>query len=85
MSDSTIKNCINGIADFKLESNLNVSDTIPYYFCGTAMNEILAKKSAKVIKKYYANSVVKCFKGKSHCENSLFYPVKMIAELDKIL
>ena len=85
MSDSTIKNCINGIADFKLKTDIDVIGTIPYYFYGTAMNEMLAKKSAKVIKKYYANSIVKCFKGKSHCENSLFNADVMILELEKIL
>ena len=84
MSDSTIKNCINGIADFKLKTDIDVTGTILYYFYGTAMNEILAKKSAKVIKKYYANSIVKCFKGKSHCENSLFNADVMILELEKI-
>ena len=73
------------IADFKLKTDIDVIGTIPYYFYGTAMNEMLAKKSAKVIKKYYANSVVKCFKGKSHCENSLFNADVMILELEKIL
>ena len=35
-------------------------------------------------KKHYPNTTVKCFKGKSHCENALFHPEIMIEELDKI-
>ena len=44
----------------------------------------LSLKSAKYVKKYYPTTIVKCFKGKFHCENSLFNPEIMIAELDKI-
>ena len=51
---------------------------------GTAVNEILAKKSAKYVKKHHPNTTVKCFKGKFHCENALFNPEIMIVELDKI-
>ena len=47
-------------------------------------NEILAKKSAKYVKKHHPNTTVKCFKGKFHCENALFNPEIMIVELDKI-
>lgn len=45
---------------------------------------MLAKKSAKYVRKHYLNTTVKCFKGKFHCENALFNPEIMIAELDKI-
>ena len=35
---------------------------------------------------YKANitTIIKCFKGKFHCENALFNPEIMISELDKI-
>lgn len=83
MSDTTIMNCLNGIADFKLSPD-NSKQTEIYYFHGTSMNEMLAKKSAKLISKYYPNAVVRCFKGKFHCENSLFHPEVMIKELEGI-
>ena len=38
----------------------------------------LAKKSAKYIKKHYLSAVIKCFKGKGHCENAIFAPDVMI-------
>lgn len=82
MSDTTIKNCLSCIADFKLRNDIETPDTKLYYFHGTAMNEMLAKKSAKYLKKYYTNSVVQCFKGKAHCENSLFNQEYMITELN---
>ena len=58
--------------------------TAVYFFHGTAANEMLAKKSAKYVRKHHPNTTVKCFKGKFHCENALFHPEIMIAELDKI-
>lgn len=85
MSDTTIINCLNCINDFKLKNDMDIAGTTPYFFHGTALNEMLAKRTAKYIKKYYENTVVKCFKGKSHCENAIFNPEIMIAELDKIL
>lgn len=85
MSDRSIENCIEGIASFRLQKGINTSDTGIYYFHGTKANEALGKKTSKLIKRYYKNAVVKCFKGTSHCENSIFHPDIMSAELDKIL
>ncbi len=85
MSDTTITNCINNIADFKLQDNIDTKNTKVYFYHGTAANEMLAKKSAKYILKNYSDAVIKCFKGKAHCENSLFQPELMIKELDNVL
>lgn len=85
MSDVTIINCIKNIAKFKLSANIDTSDTEIYFYHGTAANEMLAKKSAKYIIKNYPNAVIKCFKGKGHCENSLLHPELMIEELDSVL
>ena len=84
MSDVTVGNSIDDIADFKLSQSINTPDTVVYFFHGTAFNEMLAKKSAKYVKKYYPTTKIKCFKGKFHCENALFNPEIMITELDKI-
>lgn len=85
MSDISIENCIDGISNFKLKQDIDTSNTTTYFFYGTAPNEMLAKKSAKYVRKYYPTTMVKCFKGKFHCENALFNSEIMIAELDKIL
>ena len=84
ISDVTVENSIDGIANFKLSQSINTLDTAVYFFHGTAANEMLAKKSAKYVRKHHPNTTVKCFKGKFHCENALFHPEIMIAELDKI-
>ena len=76
--------CIDDIADFKLSRSINTPNTVVYFFHGTALNEMLAKKSAKYVRKCYPTTIVKCFKGKFHCENALFNPDIMISELDKI-
>ena len=68
----------------KLSQRINTPNTVVYFFHGTAVNEILAKKSAKYVKKHHPNTTVKCFKGKFHCENALVNPEIMIVELDKI-
>ena len=84
MSDVTVGNSIDDIADFKLSQSINTPNTTVYFFHGTAFNEMLAKKSAKYVRKYYPTTIVKCFKGKFHCENALFNPDIMISELDEI-
>ncbi len=55
------------------------------FYHGTAMNEMLAKKSAKYLARHYSNVKVKCFKGRRHCEPALLYPDMMIEELEKVL
>ena len=84
MSDITISNSLKSIADFKIKNDIDTPNTVPYFFYGTAMNEMLAKKSAKYLMKYYPNTVTKCFKGKAHCENSLHHPEIMIDEFNTI-
>lgn len=85
MTDTTIRNCIEGVVNFQLPDNLDNQNTMVYYYFGTNFNEIIAKKSAKFIAKHYKNSVIKRFKGRSHCETMLFFPQFMIKELDKVL
>lgn len=82
MSDVTIENCLDSIAEFRLKQNIATPDTVVYFFHGTAPNEMLAKKSAKYVQKYYPTTRVKCFKGASHCENALFNPEVMMNELE---
>lgn len=84
MSNETIVNSINDIAKFHI-TNGNNQNTKIYYFYGSTINELLAKKSAKFLKKYYSNTIIKCFKGKGHCEMVLLEPDKMLEELNKII
>lgn len=68
LTDQTIINCIEGIANYKLPNNLKLNGTKLYYYHGTKIDETLAKKSAKYIRKWYPNAKVICFRGKGHCE-----------------
>ena len=45
---------------------------------------MIAKKTAKYLKKHFPNVVIKCFKGMGHCEVSLFHSEKMIEELKNV-
>ena len=85
MSDATIKNYVQEIGDYKLPNDIDTPNTKIYYYHGTKINELLAKKTAKYISKHYPNSKVICLKGKGHCEDSLLKPKIMIKELNKIL
>jgi len=85
MSDETIINYLKAVGEYKLPNNIDTLNTNVYYYYGTKINEMLAKKTAKYIKKYYPNTNTICFKGKGHCENSLLNPKEMIKELDKII
>ena len=84
MSDETIINYLKAVGKYKLPNNIDTLDTNVYYYYGTKINEMLAKKTAKYIKKNYPNSNIICFNGKGHCENSLLNPKEMIKELDKV-
>jgi len=85
MSDTTITNYIRQIGSYKLPSDIDTPNTEVYYYYGTKMNELLAKKTAEYIRKNYPSSKIKCFQGKGHCEDSLLNPSVMIAELDVAL
>ena len=69
MSDTTIINYISEIANFRLKDDVDTPNTKIYFYYGTAVNELLAKKSAQVIAKNYSGSVIKCFKA-SRCDDS---------------
>lgn len=85
MSDTTITNYIRQIGSYKLPSDIDTPNTEVYYYYGTKINELLAKKTAKYIRNNYPNCKIKCFQGKGHCEDSLLNPSVMIAELDTVL
>lgn len=71
MSDDTIIKYIREIGKYKLPSNIDTTGTKVYYYHGTKLNEMLAKKTAKYIFKNYPDSTVVCLKGKGHCEDLL--------------
>ena len=85
ISDTTITNYIRQIGSYKLPRDIDTPNTEVYYYYGTKINELLAKKTAEYIRKNYPSSTIKCFQGKGHCEGSLLNPSVMIEELDTVL
>ena len=69
MSDITVENSIDGIADFKLSQGIYTPDTVVYFFHGTAVNEMLAKKSAKYVKKHYPTHRINILWNFSNCND----------------
>ena len=85
MSDDNIRKYIEAWSNYKLPGNIDTPNTRVYFFHGTKSNEMLARKSAKYLKKHYPDSSIICLKGKGHCETTLFEPMEMVKKLDKIL
>lgn len=54
-------------------------------FHGTDFMEIMAKKSAKYLQKYYPNAYIKCFNGYHHGELSVNRPDEFIMETEKTI
>ncbi len=50
------------------------NDTDILFIHGTKGNEILSKKSAKLVKKFNHNAKVICFKGDNHCHKAIYQP-----------
>lgn len=85
ISDSNIVNYLKAISKYKIPSDLNFDNIKLYYFHGTKINEMYAKKSAKFIKENYPFANVICLKNKGHCEDSLMNPHIMIERIKKII
>ena len=85
MSDQSIINSIREVNAYQVGTKNKDNNISIYFYHGTKMNEMIAKKSAKFLKKHYKLVNISCFKGKGHCENSIINPEIMIGEVKKIL
>lgn len=72
MSDDSIKNMLTSVGTSHLSVRENVNDTRILFLHGTKGNEILAKKSAILVKKHYPSAKVLCFKGYQHGELAIY-------------
>ena len=85
ITDSDIIHCVHSTGSYQLPEDIRMPDTGMFYFHGTGFSEILAKKTARFLRKYYPQGHNIIFQGKAHCEDSILNPMIMIAELEKIL
>lgn len=84
MTDKSIENIVNSVfAGGKIEGVKNQSKIL--FIHGTKGNEVLSKKAASLMKKYYPTTEVICFKGDAHCYKVIYKPEKWIEIVEKFL
>ena len=84
MDDSSVGNMVRSIATSLLDAHIP-GDTRVLYIHGTAVNEMLSKKSAKLMKKAYPNARIVCCKGCVHCEHAIYAPQKWTEIVENFL
>ena len=72
--EESIRNMLISVNENRFSSDLSLKSTKLLYLHGTKSNEILAKKSGKLIAKYYPDAYVVCLKGMGHCECAIYEP-----------
>ena len=83
-TDNSIENICNSVfAGGKIAGVDNQSRIL--FIHGTKPNEILSRRSAKLMKKYYPIARVVCFQGDAHCHKVFFQPEKWIAVVKDFL
>lgn len=84
MTDKSIDNIVtSAFASSKIEGGDRQSRML--FIHGTKGNEILSKKAAKLMKKYYPTTEVVCFKGDAHCYKAIYQPEKWISTVKEFL
>lgn len=84
MSDKSIENMIgSAFAGGKIEGVKNQSRIL--FIHGTKGNEVLSRKAANLMKKYYPVTEVVCFQGDVHCYKVIYEPEKWIGVVEKFL
>ncbi len=74
-SDESIRNIISSLKASHISPILPTENTKILYLHGTTMNEMLSKKTARLIAKYYPTACVVSFKGDSHCQGAIYEPL----------
>lgn len=74
MSDSSIENMVDSVCSSVLTPCKNVEKTKILFMHGTKGNEIYSKRTASIMKQYYPNMTIKCFKGYKHAELAIYKP-----------
>lgn len=75
MSDASMRNIVDAAAEGKLCADVDNKSRI-LFIHGTKGNEVLSKKVGKLLKKYYPETQVICFKGDAHCHKAIYEPQK---------
>ncbi|MBQ3544012.1 MAG: alpha/beta hydrolase [Lachnospiraceae bacterium] len=84
MSDSSIENIVTSVCEGGKIKGINTKSRI-LFIHGTKGNEILSKKTAKLVKKYYTDTKVICFKGDAHVYKAIYQPEIWIETVSEFL
>ena len=63
----------------------NIGVTRILFMHGTRGNEIYSKRAANIMKQYYPNMTIKCFKGYKHAELAIYKPDEWVKEIEIFL
>lgn len=85
ISDTTIRNYIREIGQYRLLPHISTEETQIVYFYGGKLSEVLFRKVAKYIRKNYPAAETVCFPGKGHCQDALLNPTERIRDLSKYI
>ncbi len=83
-TDRSIENIVNSVFSGGKIYNYNNKSRI-LFIHGTRSNEILSKKSAKLLKKHHPSAQVVCFKNDPHCYKAIYQPEEWIKTVKDFL
>lgn len=84
MSDNSVRNLVYAANNSRLGKVINNKSKILFLY-GTKGNEILSRKSAKLMKKAYPEVVEKCYQGDAHCYKAIYEPDIWIKDVESFL
>lgn len=84
MTDQSLKNIVHAAFTGGLRNNVTNQSKI-LFIHGTKGNEVLSKKSAALLKKFYPQTKIVCFKGDLHCYKAIYEPEIWIQVVDTFL
>ncbi len=77
MTDESMKNIVLAAFSGGLRTDVENKSRI-LFIHGTKGNEVLSKRAAGLMKKYYPETKVICFKGDTHCYKAIYEPEKWV-------
>lgn len=84
ITDKSIENMVNSVfAGGEIQGVNNQSRIL--FIHGTKGNELLSKKSAKMMKRCYPETKIVCFKGDAHCYKVIYQPERWIKVVNDFL
>ncbi len=84
MTDKSVENIIHAAFEGVMRNDVDNHSRI-LFIHGTKGNEILSKKAAALMKKFYPETNVVCFKGDMHCYKAIYEPDSWIEVVDEFL